>query len=126
MVGGAVVSVYSRGAYRSGDLDFVLNDFSRLKLDQVLSYLGFTKAGRFYKQDQCRHLFLEFVAFPASVGEDHNIILDVVEIEGYKIKIFSPTDCVRDRLAGYMYFRSRDNFDQAILVAQNHPINLKK
>jgi len=47
LVGGAVVSIYSEGAYRSGDLDFVLNDFSRQKLDEVLTNLGFNKSGRF-------------------------------------------------------------------------------
>lgn len=37
LVGGAVVSIYSEGAYRSGNPDFVLNDFSRQKLDEVLT-----------------------------------------------------------------------------------------
>lgn len=49
-----------------------------------------------------------------------------VSVEGTKIKILSPTDCVRDRLAGYMYFKSRDNFDQAVLVALKHPVSMIK
>lgn len=126
LVGGAVVSIYSEGAYRSGDLDFVLNDFSRQKLDEVLTNLGFKKSGRFYKHPECKHLFLEFMTFPASIGEDYQIIPKEVVIEGKIIKIYSPTDCVRDRLAGYMYFKSRDNLDQAILVAKKHSINLEK
>lgn len=126
LVGGAVVSIYSEGAYRSGDLDFVLNDFSRLKLNEVLSHLGFKQSGRFYKHIDCKHLFLEFMTFPASIGEDHNIIPREVENEGQIIKIFAPTDCVRDRLAGYMHFKSRDNFDQAVLVAKRHPVQLEK
>jgi hypothetical protein len=126
LVGGAVVSIYSEGAYRSGDLDFVLNDFSRQKLDEVLTNLGFKKSGRLYKHPECKHLFLEFMSFPASIGEDHQIIPHEVEVEGKIIKIYSPTDCVRDRLAGFMYFKSRDNFDQAVLVAKKHSINLEK
>ena len=126
LVGGAVVSIYSEGAYRSGDLDFVLNDFSRQKLDEVLASLGFKKSGRFYKHPECKHLYLEFMTFPASIGEDYQIIPREVEIEGKIIKIYSPTDCVRDRLAGFMYFKSRDNFDQAVLVAKKHSINLEK
>ncbi len=126
LVGGAVVSIYSEGAYRSGDLDFVLNDFSRQKLDEVLTSICFKKAGRFYKHPECKHLYLEFMTFPASIGEDYQIIPREVEIEGKIIKIYSPTDCVRDRLAGFMYFKSRDNFDQAVLVAKKHSINLEK
>ena len=54
LVGGAVVSIYTKGAYRSGDLDFVLNDLSRKKLDKVLiKNLGFKKDGRFYKHPEC-------------------------------------------------------------------------
>jgi len=126
LVGGAVVSIYSEGAYKSGDLDFVLNDFSRDKLNMVLKNLGFVQNGRFYKNPECKHLFLEFAPFPASIGDDYSIVPGEIEHEGQKIKIFSPTDCVRDRLAGYMYFKSRDNFDQAILVARKHPINISK
>lgn len=126
LVGGAVVSIYSEGAYKSGDLDFVLNDFSRAKLEEVLFGLGFEKSQRFYKHPDCKHLFLEFVGFPVSIGEDYQITPDEIEVEGTKIKIYSPTDCVRDRLAGYIHFSSRDNLDQAILVAKRHPINLEK
>jgi hypothetical protein len=126
LVGGAVVSIYSEGAYKSGDLDFVLNDFSRVVLDKVLSDLGFKKSGRFYKNPECKHLYLEFAPFPASIGEDYNIVSEEIENEDQIIKIFSPTDCVRDRLAGYMYFKSRENFDQAILVANKHPVNISK
>lgn len=126
LVGGAVVSIYSEGAYRSGDLDFVLNDFSRKKLEEVLFSLGFVKSQRFYKHPDCKHLFLEFVGFPVSIGDDYQITPDEIDVEGTKIKIYSPTDCVRDRLSGYMYFKSRDNFDQAILVANKHPINFEK
>ena len=36
----------------------------------------------------------------------------------------SPTDCVKDRLASYIHFKERSCFDQAILVAKNHPVNL--
>jgi len=123
LVGGAVVSIYSEGAYKSGDLDFVINDFSRTKLDQVLKdNLGFIKEGRFYKHSNCSHLFLEFVTFPASIGNDYSIRPAEIENEGQIIKIFSPTDCVRDRLASYIHFSANECKDQAILVAKKHPM----
>ena len=127
LVGGAVVSIYSQGAYKSGDLDFVLYDFSRKKLDKVLiEDLGFRKEGRFYKNDDCPHLFLEFASFPASIGDDYNITPAEVEHDGQIIKIFSPTDCVRDRLASYAYFDAPECLDQAVLVAGRHQINFEK
>lgn len=116
LVGGAVVSIYSEGAYRSGDLDFVLNDFSRKKLNKVLKSIGFKKVNRHYKHPECDHLFIEFATFPASIGEDYSITPDEVESEGHIIKIFSPTDCVRDRLASFAFFNARECLDQAVLV----------
>lgn len=127
LVGGAVVSVYTKGAYQSGDLDFVYFEFTRKELDRVLiDELGFKKKGRHYKHDECDHLFLEFMSFPASIGEDYNIKPDEVEVEGQVIKIYSPTDCVRDRLASYIHFDARECLDQAVMVAKKHTVNLSK
>jgi hypothetical protein len=126
LVGGAVVSIYSKGAYRSGDLDFVINDFSRTKLREVLAALGFHQKGRHFKNSDCKHLYLEFATFPASIGDDYSITPDELVHEGQIIKIFSPTDCVRDRLASFAFFNARECLDQAILVARNHSINFEK
>ena len=127
LVGGAVVSIYSKGAYKSGDLDFVINDFSRKQLDKILkNNLGFEKISRHYKHPECDHLYLEFATFPASIGDDYSIVPEEIENEGHVIKIFSPTDCIRDRLASYAFFSARDCLDQAVLVAKKHPIDFKK
>jgi hypothetical protein len=126
LVGGAVVSIYSEGAYQSGDLDFVINDFSRVKLREVLSNLGFHQGGRHFKHPDCKHLYLEFATFPASIGDDYNITPAEVKHDGQLIKIFSPTDCVRDRLASFAYFNARECLDQAIMVAKKHPVNFEK
>ena len=42
------------------------------------------------------------------------------------IKILSPTDCIKDRLASYIHFKSRDTFDQAVLVAQSQSFQSEK
>lgn len=126
LVGGAVVSIYSDGAYKSGDLDFVINDFCRDKLTEVLAGLEFYQKGRHFRNDKCEHLFLEFVTFPASIGEDYNIRPSEVENEGQVIKIFSPTDCVRDRLASYAFFKARECLDQSVLVCERQNINFEK
>lgn len=127
LVGGAVVSIYSEGIYESGDLDFVLTDMFVKNLPAVMKEIGFLKkGGRHYEHPECKHLFVEFPSSFLEIGDDNRIKPDEVSVEGTKIKILSPTDCVRDRLAGYMYFKSRDNFDQAIMVAQKHPVSMAK
>lgn len=119
LVGGAVVSIYTAGLYRSGDLDLVPDDFQRETIDEVLRGLGFESGkSRYYKHPACDHLFLEFPKGPVEIGEEFPITPDVVEIEGRKLRILSPTDSVKDRLAGYIHWGSRANFDQAVLLCR--------
>lgn len=70
LVGGAVVSVYSRGAYRSGDLDFVQEGLYAEPLDGCLAELGFARRGRHFVHPDCKHLFVEFVAGPLGIGDE--------------------------------------------------------
>ncbi len=126
LVGGAVVAIYSKGAFKSGDLDFVTQSGTQEKVREVLEALGFKKTSRHYEHPECQHLFIEFPIGPLSIGDDYKIKPNEVNVEGKTIKIFSPTDCVRDRLASYIHFNARECLDQAVLVAQNKPVNLKK
>ena len=125
LVGGAVVSIYSKGAYHSGDLDFVKASMFVTKLEETMNEIGFKKKGRHYIHPECKHLFVEFPGGPPlGIGEDNSIVPDEVEVKGTIIKILSPTDCVKDRLASYIHFKSAEGLDQAVLVAKNQDVNL--
>lgn len=136
LVGGAVVSIYSQGAYRSGDLDFIVTSLFKDKLPQYMKEIGFQKSskgslGRLYRHPDCHHLVVEFPAGPISIGEDFNIKPDEHIFEGQKIKILSPTDCIVDRLASYMYAErgphgERKTLEQAVMVARAQPYNLDR
>ncbi len=126
LVGGAVVSIYSNGAYQSGDLDFVKTSMFITTLDETMSELGFKKhGGRHFIHPECKQLFIEFPGGPPlGIGEDNTIIPDEVNVNGTIIKILSPTDCVKDRLASYIHFKAPEGLDQAVLVAKNNDVNL--
>jgi hypothetical protein len=124
LVGGAVVSVHSAGAYLSGDLDFVKEAlFVRQNVDAAMAEIGFQKQGRHYVHPQCGHLFVEFVSGPVGIGEETGIVPQEIDVDGVTIKLLSPTDCVRDRLAGFIHYGTRDHMDQAVLVATSHPVD---
>jgi hypothetical protein len=124
LVGGAVVSVYSAGAYRSGDLDFVIQNLIKTKLPLVMSKIGFKKSGRHYVHPECKHLFVEFPPGPLGIGTDSTIEPHDVKVDGIILKILSPTDCIKDRLASYIHFKTEDALDQAVLVANAQPFDL--
>ncbi len=125
LVGGAVVSIYTDGAYKSGDLDFVLMQMFVKGIPEAMKEIGFEKkSSKHYIHPKCTHLFIEFPSSHLEIGDDNKIIPTEVESSGVKIKILSPTDCVKDRLASYIHFQARECLDQAVLVAKRHPVNL--
>jgi hypothetical protein len=126
LVGGAVVSIYSKGAYRSGDLDFVIQNMFKTDLVEVMKDIGFIKHGRHYIHPECKHLFVEYPPGPLGVGEDTSITPDIHSAYGVEIKILSPTDCIKDRLASYIHFKSQEGLDEAILVAKSQQYSVSK
>jgi len=128
LVGGAVAAIYSEGAYKSGDLDIVLDSY-RLDtkvLDRGMRSIGFIKEGRHWIHPECEHIFIEFCNPPVSIGSDFKIVPLEVISGGVKIHILSPTDCIKDRLASYIHWSARECLDQSILVANESEIDLEE
>lgn len=126
LVGGAVAAIYSKGAYKSGDLDFVLKTYVDEKISEVMESIGFkNQGGRHYIRPKCKK-FVEFMFGPVGIGDDIKIVPYAKTIEGQTLYIYSPTDCIRDRLASYIHFKARECLDQAVLVAQRFPFDKKK
>jgi hypothetical protein len=112
--------------YQSGDLDLILTNFFVKNVPEVMKEIGFIKqAGRHYVHPDCKHLYVEFPKGPLEIGDDSHVVPDEVKVEGKKIKILSPTDCVKDRLATYIHFKDRVGLEQAQMVAKKHPVNFE-
>lgn len=127
LVGGAVVAIYSEGIYRSGDLDLVQLTYLNKNLPKVMQEIGFeVRESRHYSHPKCKHLIVDFASGPPGIGDDVNITPATRKIEGTTIKLYSPTDCIRDRLASYIHFNAMECLDQAVLVAQKHPFDRNK
>lgn len=125
LVGGAVVAIYTEGLYRSGDLDLIPEDADRGRLTAALAKLGFKESkSRYFKHPECSHLFLEFPRGPVEIGEEFPITAAEIEIHGRTLRLLSPTDSVKDRLAGYIHWHSRANFDQALLICLRQKSNV--
>lgn len=126
LVGGAVAAIYSEGIYKSGDLDLVPKSYVEDRLPELMELIGFRRTvARHYVHPECDK-FVEFVTGPAGIGDDIQIKPDERKVDGQTLFIYSPTDCIRDRLASYIHFRARDCLDQAVLVARKFPFNKRK
>jgi hypothetical protein len=122
--GGACVSLFTENEYQSFDLDFIENVVtSRKKIREVLQKIGFIEEHRYYKHPDT-NFFLEFPPGPLSIGDEP--VREIIEKEFSTgvLKLLSPTDCVKDRLAAYYHWNDRQSLQQAILVAQTCDIDL--
>jgi len=124
--GGACVSIYTENEYLSYDLDFVLIDTAHKKrIRKILEELGFEQEGRHFRHSDTP-FFVEFLSPPLSVGEEPVKKIQVIEEDGRNLKLLSPTDCVKDRLAAYYHWNDRPSLEQAVLVSLAQSVDLKE
>jgi hypothetical protein len=121
--GGAVVSIYAVGNYVSMDLDFIdLLQTTRQKLKKVLKEIGFEEKRRYFVSEETE-FFIEFPAGPLAVGNEPVEKLSELQFKTGKLRLLSPTDCVKDRLSAFYHWGDRQCLQQAVWVAQMKPIN---
>lgn len=120
--GGACVAIYSNGAYLSLDLDFIETHFTKRKeLRTTLAKIGFSEQNRYFCNSET-DFFLEFPAGPLAVGSEPVKEISTLVLSTGTLKLISPTDCVKDRLAAYYFWDDRQSLQQAILVARQHVV----
>ncbi len=122
--GGACVAIYSNHQYVSKDLDFIAQfSLDPKKIASVMKSLGFMPKGRYFYHPQTSY-FVEFISGPPSVGRDPIQEIQVLKLETGTIRIISPTDCVKDRLAAFYHWGDRQALAQAVLVSKSVIIDL--
>jgi hypothetical protein len=124
LTGGACVAVWTAGQYVSKDLDFVeQGTVPRRALRAVLARLGFSEDRRYFVHPDTEFV-IEFPSGPLAVGnEPVRSISERVTATGV-LRLLSPSDCVKDRLAAYFHWNDRQALRQAVLVARMQRIDL--
>jgi hypothetical protein len=124
--GGACVSIYSSNKYVSMDLDLVNVRFAkRQTIRSAIQEIGFHEEGRHFRHPDT-DLLIEFPPGPLAVGEEPVKKVDEHKLPTGILRIISPTDCIKDRLAGYYHWNDLQCLEQASLVAEAIEIDLKE
>jgi len=120
--GGSCVEIYSQGRYTSNDIDLIdrFNGGHR-KIKEVLETIGFYeyKTKRYFVHDET-DLFLEFPRGPLGVGDSPVKKIAERKTETGNLKLLTPTDCIKDRLAAYYHWGDKQSLQQAIWVAEEN------
>lgn len=133
LVGGAVATIYSKGGYESGDLDLVFDSMfqDRSKFEEVLKEIGIEKIDQRNFKHPEGVFSLEAKQPPIEIGhfidlKKGSLDIDLVDVNDQKIKIISPTDCIKDRLYKADEWNDDDAFEAALLVAKEVGFDEKK
>lgn len=123
LTGGAVVSIYTDNEFQSRDLDFI-SAAGRQELDRAMAPIGFARgAGRHYTHPATEFI-VEFPSGPLMVGAER------IERHAERrtpigtIRLLTPTDAVKDRLAGFLHWSDRQNLEQALALCRAQPVKL--
>jgi len=87
--------------------------------------IGFKRDGRLFRNQDCLFI-LDFPAPPVGIGKECPIkkFKNIKTGKGV-IKMLSPTDSVKDRLAAYFYWNDPQSLEQAIMIAAIRKIDVK-
>lgn len=123
--GGAAVSLYTNNRYESQDLDFITSAETK-DIEKALEPLGFRREsrGRHFKHENTDYV-LEFPTGPLAVG--HRLIVEWSRLEtgGGIVQILTPTQMVMDRLSAYFHWNDPQSLEQALWIADEHPIDMQ-
>lgn len=125
LVGGACVSIYTNNRHESKDLDFI-SPYSHKAIETALSEIGFKKSGRYFIHPSSE-LYVEFPTGPVAIGNEVPVKPEgKLKVRDTQIIMYSPTQCVMDRLAAWFHWNDRRSLIHAIWVCEKQPVNIGK
>ena len=124
LTGGACASLYTRGGYKSSDLDFIIqNAVSGKQLDRAMASIGFRRVGNQYEHPDAP-FFVEFPTGPLGIGSDLRIQPVEYRIKGTVVSALSAADSCRDRLVAFYHWNDRQALRVAVSIALRHRVKL--
>ena len=124
--GGCCVEIYSQGRYTSDDIDLIdrFNGGHR-KIREVMEGLGFEEyqMKRYFVHKDTSY-FIEFPRGPLGVGDQPVVDVASRKHETGILKLLTPTDCVKDRLAAWFHWDDLQSLQQAVWVAEENSVDM--
>jgi hypothetical protein len=123
--GGSFAEIYSHGKYVSDDI-YLINRYNakEVEITKVMTDLGFSEYARYYIHPDTKY-FIEFPRGPLGVGDAPVHEIASMEYETGILRLLTPTDCVKDRLAAYYHWRDEQGLDQAVWVTGKNKIDME-
>lgn len=118
LVGGAAVELYTAGAYVTGDVDLIGD---RESVGPLLEAAGFRRVDRLYVLEDAG-LAVDLVGPSQRRGETTTELT----IRGLAVRVVTVEDAIVDRLLAAEYWKSRTDWEQAVLLYEAHAARLHR
>jgi len=107
---------------RLTNADFIATGMAgRQSIRQALAEIGFTEEQRYFRHPETEY-FVEFPSGPLAIGDEPPGEIASRTYPTGVLRLLSPTDSVKDRLAAYFHWKDRQSLEQAMLVAAGHSV----
>jgi hypothetical protein len=122
LTGGSAATLYAPHVYTSMDADFVLlGSTTRNELLTALADVGFVPSRINGMFEHSKTPFtIDFPRGPLAVGGDYVQEFATLERGEIRLRILTPQDCVRDRLAHFYHWDDYTGLNAAVGVARCH------
>jgi len=125
LVGGSLVSIYTNNKYESSDLDFI-SPAAHTRIVAAMAELGFAARGKDFVHPHT-DFTVEFPTGPLAIGDDVPVVPEhKMTVDGVEITMLSPTQAVMDRLMAFFEYNDRQCLDQALWIAEKHPVDVER
>jgi hypothetical protein len=124
LTGGSCASIWSGGKYVSHDLDFIEEGpVPRNRIRAVMEQLDFREERRHFVHRASKFI-VEFPTGPLAIGDQRIDTFAERKTATGTLRLLTPTDCVKDRLAAFFHWNDKQSLEQALMVAEVQEIDL--
>jgi len=97
----------------------------RVRIRAAMKEIGFIEIGRYFKHPDSLFI-VEFPPGPLTVGVEPVREVQEVELATGILRIISPNDSIKDRLAAYYHWGDEQCLHQAVLIRNAVEVDLKE
>ncbi|HJW13486.1 MAG TPA: hypothetical protein VJ776_02255 [Thermoanaerobaculia bacterium] len=90
-----------------------------------MASVGFARRGNQYFHAASR-FYVEFPPGPLGIGADYRIEPVEIHVGKKRLRLLSPTDSCRDRLAGFYHWNDREGLEVAVRIAARRKVDMEK
>lgn len=124
LIGRACASFYGGASIKPKEIEFIIRDYSVADVSEAMAGMGYSPSDDRTFANSSSSYDVVLSPGPLAVGDDIITKIGSIRALGKSVRLLTPTDCVRHRLATYYRWGDAQALEEAVKVALRHKIDL--